>query len=225
MKFFLDSADLEILRPFMKTGVFHGVTTNPTILEGLGIEGDALRSFAHKVVDIGAQEVFFQSWGTSGEDIYQNGKRLSSINPKVVVKVPCTREGLEAAALLVKDGVRICLTAIYAAYQILLASSVGAFYAAPYLGRMKDAGRDGHALISQMVDMTSQEEQKTNVLAASVRSIEDIVTLAQNGVRYVTLSPKLAMQLFDEPLTIEAVKNFESDAAKMQLPNMVKEWT
>jgi len=213
MRFFIDSADVSVVRSLIKSGVFWGVTTNPTILKAGGIERTALPVFAQDVLASGAQELFFQSWGQTAEALVENGTFLSNNNPHIIVKLPCTVSGLEAASKMSQKGIKTCITAVYAAHQALLAASVGAAYVAPYLGRMNDAGRDGHALIASMVNILSKDGVSTRILAASIRSVDDVMTLAQNGVTHVTLSPKIATQLFDEPLTDEATKCFESDAA------------
>jgi transaldolase len=217
MKFFVDSADLDLVKPLLKSGGFGGVTTNPTLLKAANfpLTRESVADFVDAVVGCGAQEVFFQSWGETASELYERGKELSKDHPALVVKLPCTREGLEAAAGLAKDKIKTCITAIYAEHQSLLASAVGAAYAAPYLGRMNDAGLEGHALIARMAAALRGQESKTKILAASVRSVEDITQLAQNGVSHVTLAPKVAGLLFEERLTLEAAARFEADAGRV----------
>jgi hypothetical protein len=53
-------------------------------------------------------------------------------------------------------------------------------------------------------------------LAASVRSPEDLTSLAQHGVHNITLSPAVAEKLFQEPLTLEATRSFEAAARELQ---------
>jgi len=213
MKLYIDSADATIVESLMKTGVFFGVTTNPVILKESGVRLAQLAEFADRVLGLGAKKIFFQSWGQDGAAFHQHGMRLADISTKVVVKLPATREGLEAAARLSGEGIRTCITAVYSPFQALLASSAGAAFVAPYLGRMNDAGRDGHAMIGQMAGALRHTESPTEILAASVRTPEDVARLAQHGVCHITLSPAVAGMLFQEPLTLEASRVFE-EAAK-----------
>jgi transaldolase len=215
MKLYIDSADRKVLESLMKIGVFHGVTTNPLILKAGGIRLAALAEFAGRVFAMGAHEIFFQSWGRDATALYWNGLGLADMSSKVVVKLPATREGLEAAARLSGEGVRTCVTALYSPYQALLAAAAGAAFAAPYLGRMNDAGRDGHAMIAQMAEALRHTESPTEILAASVRSPEDMAKLAQQGVCHITLSPAVAERLFQEPLTLEAAGAFEAAAREL----------
>ena len=209
MKFYLDSADLSALKLLMKTGVFYGVTTNPTLLKEAKVPAQQFPKFAAKVFDMGAKEIFLQSWGKDADELFAHGKKLGGIASNVIVKLPATREGFEAAGRLVNQGIATCITAVYAPFQALLADSLGAAYVAPYLGRMNDAGRDGHALIAQMAETLAKHNSSTEILAASVRSPEEAARLAQNGVRCITVSPSVAEKLFQEELSIAAAKVFE----------------
>jgi len=217
MKFYIDSAHISIIESLMKTGVFHGVTTNPLILrkDGVPLHPAQLSDFARRVLDLGVRELFFQSWGEDSVTLSRHGQQLASISNKVVVKLPATREGLEAAARLAGEGIRTCITAVYAPFQALLAASVGAAYVAPYLGRMNDAGRDGHAMIARMSEALRNTQSPSEILAASVRAPEDVARLAQNGVRCITLSPAVAEMLFQEPLTMEATMAFEAASGEI----------
>jgi transaldolase len=84
--------------------------------------------------------VQLQSWGSGVQKLSSNAFDLAGIDPKrVVVKLPCTYDGIQTAALLAESHIRVTITGIYSAHQVLLAEAVGAEYAAPYLGRMNDA--------------------------------------------------------------------------------------
>ncbi len=213
MRLYLDSADLAQVLPLLQSGVFYGITTNPLILQESKTPYGAFPSFAKAVLGNGAREVYFQSWGESSEELLERGRELAQIDGRVVVKLPVTREGLTAASQLAEEGIKTCITAVYTPFQALLASAVGAAYVAPYLGRINDSGRDGYAIIAKMTQSLKQIDSPTEILAASIRSSADLVTLAQDGVRCITFSTSIAERLFQEPMTLEATRAFE-EAAK-----------
>lgn len=212
MKFYLDSADLAAIRSLWPTGIFHGVTTNPLILGEQSLGAASLPDFAKAVADLGAADVFFQSFGATPAALYERGKAFASLGDAVVVKIPATRIGFEAAAQLIHEDVRVCITAVYDAHQALLADVLGAAFVAPYLGRMNAAGRNGHALIAQMATALDKAKSSTKILAASIKHLSDIVLLAENGVPCVTIKPDMAESLFREPLTLDATASFEAAA-------------
>jgi len=216
MKLYIDSAEVSLLGPLLVTGVFHGVTTNPLILKQAGVPMKHLSQFADRLFAMGVKELFLQSWGEDAASLQAHGQMLAGISEKVVVKLPATREGLDAAARLEQGGLRVCITAVYAPFQAILAASVGAEYVAPYLGRMNDAGRDGHRMIGQMSESLRNTGSPCEILAASVRTPEDVAILSENGVRCITVSPSLAERFFQETLTQEAARAFEAAAKELE---------
>lgn len=215
MRLYLDSADLKSVLPLLETGVFYGVTTNPLILREHQTPIKELQNFAKAVLGAGAKEVYFQSWGEDAAMLLERGRDLYAIDGRVIVKLPVTKAGLTAAAKLAEDGIKTCITAVYTPFQALLASSVHAAYVAPYLGRINDSGRDGYAIISKMAQSLHQIHSPTEILAASIRSSADLVTLAQDGVRCITFSTSIAERLFQEPMTLEATRAFEEAALEV----------
>lgn len=217
LRLFLDSADAAVWADWLPVGLFFGVTTNPTLLQRAGVRCTPtdLRDLAARAFDLGAAELQLQTWGGTADALAAAGLELAAIDARVVVKVPITRAGVTAGVRLVAEGARVTLTGVYAAHQALIAAAAGADYAAPYLGRMNDAGRDGHQEIVAMQDTVDRSAGRLRLLVASLRGLEDVVWLARRGVQTFTLSPALARALFDEPLTESAALAFETAARTM----------
>ena len=107
-QYFLDTADKKAWDTYMKYGIFHGITTNPLLLERAGIRCDigVLDKLANEALDKYNVNCFMlQTWGGSAQSMVENGIKLSKISPKIVVKVPLISEGIEAAAELRKNGI------------------------------------------------------------------------------------------------------------------------
>ena len=214
-RMFLDTANTKEWDELLPLGIFHGVTTNPTLLERAGEECSItnLHQMAAKALK-STNEFMCQAWGSTSQQMYDCGMKLSELDrTRIVVKVPVTKEGVQAASMLIQDGVRVCLTACYNHQQALIASSVGAEYLAPYLGRMTDSGLDGSAECLKMQQISRGMKSQTRILVASLRDSQTIADLAADGMETFTFSPDVARQLFLEPLTMEAAKVFEEAAA------------
>ncbi|MBB5753366.1 transaldolase family protein [Prosthecomicrobium pneumaticum] len=214
LRLFLDTAEEAAWRAWLPSGLFHGVTTNPTLLAAARkpCSVGEIELLASAAFGLGAQELQAQSWGRTAKALYTNGRALAAIDDRVVVKVPITREGAEAAARLIAEGVGVTMTAVYAAHQGLSAAALGARYVAPYLGRMNDAGRDGFAEIVAMAELMRAAGGATRILVASLRAADDLVRLARAGVDTFTFGPKVAEALFADPLTAAAAEAFEKAA-------------
>jgi transaldolase len=214
IRLYLDSAKRSEWDAWLGTGLFYGVTTNPTVLAAAGIpcEVRALTDLVHVALEHGIHEVHIQTWGATADLMVEHGRALAAINHRVVVKVPITRTGVEVVRRLRARDVITTFTALYAPHQALTAAVVGVEYAAPYLGRIADSGRDGFADIIAMQTILSRLESTTRLLVASIRSADDIGRLAQAGLDTYTLSPAVATELLAERRTVEAAANFEEAA-------------
>ena len=219
IRLYLDTADIEQWQTWLPTGIFYGVTCNPLLLERAGVycSVDTLRKLARQAEKLGAQEVHLQAWGDSVESLVQVGRALGQLSSRVVVKLPATQNGTTAARVLVqRHSIPVTLTAVYAVHQVLLAAAIGASYAAPYLGRINDAGRDGRAELIAMQRALDGVGSPTRLLSASIREVDDISVLAAQGIDTFTFSPAIAQALFDVPETLSATADFERAAENSQ---------
>jgi transaldolase len=214
LRLMLDSADERQWEEWLPLGLFYGVTTNPLLLETAQVpcEVKALTAMAKNVLSYGVQEVQLQAWGGTVEEYVQIGHRLSDIDPCVVVKIPITKVGTAAAVKLIGAGVRVTLTGVYTAPQVLIAAAIGAEYAAPYLGRIHDSGRNGCEDIITMQRSLHGTNSNTRLLVASIRRAEDMATLAAAGLNTFTFSGAIAHQLFNVTATLSATEAFEAAA-------------
>ncbi|MFK3835208.1 transaldolase family protein [Microbacterium sp. NPDC087868] len=212
-RLYVDSADVDRVSRLLAAGVVHGVTTNPTILERGGRTAGEIPELYARWESEGAAEIFFQTWGGDTASFVRNAERIRELGPRVAVKVPATAAGFAAASALVADGATVLVTAVYSVAQALACASIGAQYIAPYLGRMRDAGIDGDTVIARMQEVC--EGSGSNVLAASLRTADDIVGLRLAGVPYFTAAPDVIEQaLFHEVSDSSAA---EFDAAMVRL--------
>jgi transaldolase len=215
LRLYIDSPDPAIWQHYLSSGLFYGVTTNPKILYQAGIANtvENLTDLALTAFDLGAQEIHLQTWGVEVQPMLATGRQFAAIDPRVSVKVPITEEGLLCARQLIEEGAKVTLTAVHASVQILPVLALGAAYAAPYLGRMNDAGLDGLDEIAAMQQIINNLGGSTRLLVASIRSLSDLAALARRGCNTFTLLPGLVEELLSNPQTLAAAADFEEKAA------------
>lgn len=212
---YLDSADLAELQTCLPHPVVHGVTTNPTLLQRAGIGRAAVPGLLRRCIELGARQVQAQVYSSDVAGMLADAEALLSHFElgRLVVKIPATRQGLDAGARLIAQGVPVTWTAVYAPEQAHFAAQLGAAYAAPYLGRLEDAGVDGLAMIARMQSLVAQRAASTTrLLVASVRSRDAYLSLLALGVGAVTIPPRLFAELIDHPATLAAERGFLADA-------------
>lgn len=220
LRLFLDSADPAEWRQFFPLGYFHGVTTNPLLLEraGQACTVDNLRELAGMAQQLGAREIQMQTWGPGPEEMVATGEKLAALampDLRVVIKIPATPEGFQAAGTLRQSGRDVTLTAVFTAGQVMASASLGACYAAPYLGRLEDAGQDGTAKLLTMKDILTRTGSKTRLLTASLRTVEQVVDLAARGLDTFTCGSRVASDLVASSLTRKAAGDFQRAAEAM----------
>lgn len=221
-RLFLDTADEAAWAKWLPTGLFYGVTTNPTILRRSDQKGtlDNLASLAEAAFGLGAREMQVQTWGVDDAAMIAAGRRIAAIHHGIVVKVPVTLAGVRCAQALIGDGIRVTLTAVYAVQQVLTAAALHAHYAAPYFGRMGDAGKDAVAEISAMLNVLRATDSPCRLLLASIRTVGEVEALAAVGVDTMTFGPDIAEAMFADPLTEQAAEAFADDARAVGAPEI-----
>lgn len=215
MKFFLDTANLDEIRSALKWGIIDGVTTNPSLIAK---EGRATEDQIAAICDLVDGPVSAAVVETEAEAMVREGQRLAAVHDNVVIKVPLTRDGIEACAALSRDGVRVNVTLCFSAAQALLAGKAGAYFVSPFAGRLDDIGQEGVALIRQCVGIYENYGFKTQVLAASLRGSAHVIEAALAGAHIATLPLKVLDGLFNHPLTDKGLEQFLNDYRKVFTP-------
>ncbi|MGO1286489.1 MAG: transaldolase family protein [Brachybacterium sp.] len=196
-RLYVDSADEAAVPPLLRDGLVHGVTTNPTILDRAGRSAGDIPELCARWASLGAGEIFVQAWGEDRDQLEQRARQLHALGDRIVVKVVATADGFAVASRLARDGAPVLLTGVYTVAQALAAASASVRYIAPYLGRMRDTGVGDVEDIARM--QTVAAPAGTEVLAASLRTPEDVVSLAEHGITAFTASPDvLAAMLASE---------------------------
>lgn len=211
-RLYVDSADEAAVAGLLAEGLVDGVTTNPTLLLRSGHGPEDIPRLHHMWRSQGASRIFFQTWGHDSDSMLAHAQRLAALGEDVTVKVPATRTGIAVGHRLSSSGIPVLVTAVYSAAQAIAASAIGAEMIAPYLGRLNDAGLDGAALITQMHNLL--KGTPTVVLAASIRSPEALLGLADHGIHAFTAAPNILWALIDQALSESAASTFEDDMAK-----------
>jgi len=209
---YIDSADRDQVERLLATGLFAGVTTNPTILRRAGLTVDDVPTVHAWARGAGAGTVFLQAVGADEAALEAHSRELVDLGPDVVVKLPATRDGLAISRRLTGEGVPVLVTAVYHASQALLADAAGAGWVAPYVGRMSDLGLDGVEQTADLHATLLASGQGCRVLAASLRDTTQVAALAARGVEDFTLSTALCAALLENPDTVAAAAQFETDA-------------
>ncbi len=217
MKFFIDTANLDQIKEANDLGILDGVTTNPSLMAKEGIKGtDAVMKHYETICELVDGDVSAEVISTNTEGIIEEGKKLASIHPNIVVKVPMIKEGIKAIKWFSDNGIKTNCTLVFSAGQAILAAKAGATYLSPFIGRIDDSGWDGIQLIEQIAEIFAVQDFETEILAASIRNANHIIQCAEAGADVVTSPLEAIMGLLKHPLTEIGLSKFLEDAKKFQ---------
>jgi transaldolase len=141
----------------------------------------------------------------------KEGRELATWASNVIVKAPCTPDGLRATKVLSDEGIKINMTLIFSATQALLACKNGAYIISPFVGRLDDTGIDGMQLVRDCVDITHTYEYDTQVLAASIRTPNHVIDATRAGAHIATMPASVFNMLYKHPLTDSGMTRFLAD--------------
>lgn len=211
MQYLIDSANVSAISSCMAYYPTVGVTTNPTIISR------EKRHFIDILQEIRAyigsdQWLFAQVISDDATTMCREAELYTEkIGGRFSVKIPATREGLQATRICAAKRIQVTVTAVFTPQQALLAARSGAAFVAPYVNKLDAYAGDGVALVAETHTLYVQFGLTTKVLAASFRNAEQVNRVALAGADYVTLPPAFYDTLIDHPLTTGAVDGFQKD--------------
>lgn len=142
---------------------------------------------------------------------------------RVLIKIASTWEGIKAAEIVEKEGIRCNLTLLFSQAQAIACAEAGVRLISPFVGRIldwykKDRGVSeipatedpGVISVTNIFNYYKKFGYPTQVMGASFRNIGEIIELA--GSDLLTISPKLLKELEQTEGTL--VKKLDAEKAK-----------
>jgi transaldolase len=194
MKIFLDTADHWAIEEYYATGLIDGVTTNPTLIMKAGRNPDDV--YQH-IKDVGIKDISMEVMGNEGE-MYCEAKRLYEKKS------------------LSDQNINVNVTLIFCAAQAVLAAKAGATYVSPFVGRLDDQSVAGLEVVRSISELYRIHGVRTQILSASIRSVQRAVRSWYNGAQICTMPPKVFDQMYDHILTDKGMEIFENDWSEVK---------
>lgn len=215
-KILVDGGDpAETLKIKSLIGSVDGQTTNPSLIAknpeiqqriaaghklSVQQQHDEYKAIVQKISplvgDAGVSIEVFADLNTKSDQMLAEGREMFSWIPNAYIKYPCTHEGLRAARESVDQGIRVNITLCFsqeqaaAVYAATLGSKAPA-YVSPFIGRLDDRGENGMDLVRNIQRMYKAGDGHVHVLAASIRSLDQLFACFALGVDLVTVPAKV----------------------------------
>ncbi|MFN3274349.1 MAG: fructose-6-phosphate aldolase [Paracoccus sp. (in: a-proteobacteria)] len=211
MKFFVDTADIAAIKELHELGMVDGVTTNPSLILKAGRD---IAEVTREICELVPGPVSAEVVAADAEGMIREGKHLAQIASNITVKVPLTWDGLKACRALSDEGHMVNVTLCFSAAQALLAAKAGATFISPFIGRLDDIHIDGMDLIADIREIYDNYGFETEILAASIRTVNHIVDAAKIGADVITAPPAVIKSMVKHVLTDKGLEQFNADWAK-----------
>ncbi|MCR9139856.1 MAG: fructose-6-phosphate aldolase [Alphaproteobacteria bacterium] len=211
MKFFVDTADVDEIRELNEMGLLDGVTTNPSLIMKAGRD---IMEVTKEICAIVDGPVSAEVTATDYDGMMSQAAVLAGIANNICIKLPLTMDGLKACKALTSDGHKTNVTLCFSANQALLAAKAGATFISPFIGRIDDMAVDGMELIAEIRKIYDNYGFTTEILAASIRSVNHVKDAALIGADVATVPPATLKALVKHPLTDKGLDAFLADWAK-----------
>jgi transaldolase len=226
-KILVDGGDPQETRQVKeRLGFVDGQTTNPSLIannpeikqrlaaghklseaEEMEEYKKIVREIAPLVGDAGVSIEVFSDRKTTAQEMIAQGKEMYTWIPNAYIKYPCTSEGLRAAQMSVRDGLRVNLTLCFSQQQAaaVYGATKGArarVYVSPFVGRLDDLGQNGMELIGNIKRMFAQSDGHVLLLAASIRTLEHLFYCFALDVDLLTAPAKILTAWADKGLPL-----------------------
>ncbi len=211
MKFFVDTADVAEIRELADTGLLEGVTTNPSLILKSGRD---IMEVTKEICGLTDGPVSAEVTAMDYDGMMKEAAVLAKIADNVCIKLPLTMDGLKACKALTSAGHQTNVTLCFSAAQALMAAKAGATYISPFIGRLDDMGIDGMELIEDIRTIYDNYGYDTQILAASIRTVNHVKDSAIAGADVATIPPSTLKALVKHPLTDKGLEAFLADWAK-----------
>jgi transaldolase len=211
MKFFVDTADVKEIQELNDLGLVDGVTTNPSLIMK---SGGKILDVTRQICEIVKGPVSAEVTATDYEGMMKQAKVLAAIADNIAIKVPLTVDGLKACRSLREQGRMVNVTLCFSATQALLAAKCGASFISPFVGRVDDMADEGMEIVSEIRTIYDNYGFKTEILAASIRTVNHVKQAALIGADIATVPAKIIKALYNHPLTDKGLATFLEDWKK-----------
>lgn len=211
MKFFVDTADVAAITELNELGMVDGVTTNPSLILKSGRD---ILEVTKEICGIVSGPVSAEVVSLKADEMIAEGRKLAAIAENIAVKVPLTWDGLKACKTLSDEGHMVNVTLCFSPNQALLAAKAGATFISPFVGRLDDINLDGMELIADIRTIYDNYDFQTQILAASIRTVNHAAECARIGADVMTAPPEVIRKLAIHPLTDAGLAQFLKDWEK-----------
>lgn len=204
----------EELQEWMPLGIA-GIVTNTVVLNQYAKPYGSVLDLIKKYLDITDKPVVVEIDGHSVEELLKVGKVFTNLSDQIILKIPCSVNGLKAFSILKDEGVETFCTTVFSLTQAAAVAQAGVDHILPFCDPVRAVGGDPTQLIRECVQMFNGWTQRPYIMAALVRSVETAHAAFRDGADELVTMWTVYRDMIDHPLTEEWNKIFMDEWVDM----------
>jgi len=190
----------EELKEWMPLGIA-GIVTNTVVMNQYAKPYGSVIKLIEKYLEMTDKPVVVEIDGHGVEELLAVGKVFTDMSDQVILKIPCTVNGLKAFSVLKEEGVETFCTTVFSLTQAAAVAQAGVDHLLPFCDPVKEVGGDPTQLIRECVQMFNGWEQRPFIMAALIRSVESAHAAFRDGADELVTMWTVYRDMMDHPLT------------------------
>ncbi len=185
-----------------------GIVTNTVVLNQYAKKHGNVVDLIKMYLDITDKPVVVEIDGHTVEELLAVGKVFTDLSNQVILKIPCTVNGLKAFSILKDKGVETICTTVFSLTQAAAVAQAGVDHILPFCEPVKDAGGDPTKLIRECAQMFAGWERRPFIMAALVRTADTAYAAFRDSADELVTMWTVYRDMMDHPLTTQWNKIF-----------------
>lgn len=208
MQLLLDTDSLEEIRQAQDLGIIDGVITSPLAAQREKKSYPQVLAAMAKLVD---GPVFADITSHLQREMVAEARSLASNVSNLIIKLPANKPGQKSLRQLSRQGISVNMTLCFSAAQTIAAAKAGAAYVSPFIGDPDEKPTKARLkLIAKIRRIFANYEYPTRILAAPVRTSNELVEVALLGADAAAVPFSVFDQMLTHPLTEARLKRLLS---------------
>ena len=201
------AGDPDELKEWMPLGIA-GIVTNTVVHNQYAKAHGGAIDVIKKYLDLTDKPIVVEIDGHSLDELMDVGKAFTDLSDQIVLKIPCSVNGLKAFAALREEGVETCCTTVFSLPQAVAVAQAGVDHILPFCEPVKEAGGDPTKLIRECAQVFGGWEQRPFIMAALVRTVETAYAAFRDGADELVTMWTVYRDMMNHPLTEQWNKVF-----------------
>ena len=202
------------LKEWMPLGIA-GIVTNTVVLNQYAKPYGSVIKLIEAYLELTDKPVVMEIDGHSVEELLEVGKVFTEMSDQIILKIPCSVNGLKAFAALKTEGVETFCTTVFSLTQAAAVAQAGVDHILPFCEPVKEVGGDPTRLIRECAQMFGGWQQRPLIMAALVRTVETAHAAFRDGCDELVTMWTVYRDMMDHPLTEKWNKTFMDEWVDM----------